>query len=85
MHEHVSKYVEMHRKPTGGTNKHGKHSIARDGKGKGTRRANRHSEMPSKYSHPNKASWASDITKQDQAHGMRQACQSLEQERLAEA
>ena len=34
MHEHVRKYVKMHRKPTGGVNKHGKHSIARSGKGK---------------------------------------------------
>ena len=84
MHEHVSKHVEMHRKPTGGINKHGKHSIAWGGKGKGTRRANRHSEMPSKQSHPNKASWASNITKQDQARRGRQAWQSLEQERLAQ-
>ena len=32
MHRHVSKRVNMHRKPTGGTNKHGKHSIAWSGK-----------------------------------------------------
>ena len=35
MHEHVSKHVKMHRKPTGGTNKHGKHSIAWSGKREG--------------------------------------------------
>ena len=35
MHEHVSKRVKMHRKPKGGTNKHGKHNIARREKGKG--------------------------------------------------
>ena len=28
MHGHVSKRTKMHRKPTGGTNKHGKHIIA---------------------------------------------------------
>ena len=32
MHGHVSKCVKMQRKPTGGTNKHGKHIIARSGK-----------------------------------------------------
>ena len=42
MHEHVSKHVKMHRKPTGGTNKHGKHSIARSGKGGRYARSNRH-------------------------------------------
>ena len=34
MHGHISKRVKMHRKPTGGTNKYGKHIIARNGKGK---------------------------------------------------
>ena len=33
MHGHVIKCVEMHIKPTGGTNKHGKHNIARSRKG----------------------------------------------------
>ena len=33
MHGHVNKRVKMHRKPTGGTNKHGKHVIARSDKG----------------------------------------------------
>ena len=28
MHGHVSKRVKMHIKPTGGTNKHGKHIVA---------------------------------------------------------
>ena len=42
MHEHVSKSVKMHRKPTGGTNKHGKHIIARSGKGERYARSNWH-------------------------------------------
>ena len=35
MHEHVSKHVKMHRKPTGGTNKHAKHNIERSRKREG--------------------------------------------------
>ena len=42
MHEHVSKHVKMHRKPMGGTNKHGKHIIARSGKGERYARSNWH-------------------------------------------
>ena len=42
MHGHVSKNVKMHRKPTGGTNKHGKHIIARNKKRKRYARSNRH-------------------------------------------
>ena len=42
MHEHVSKHAKMHRKPIGGTNKHGKHNIARSGKGERYTRSNRH-------------------------------------------
>ena len=33
MHGYVSKHVKMHRRPTGGTNKHGKHVIAQSRKG----------------------------------------------------
>ena len=33
-HGHVSKCVQVHRKPTGGANKHGKHSIALSKKGR---------------------------------------------------
>ena len=66
MHEHVSKRVKMHRKPMGGTNKHGKHNIAQSGKGKGTRGTTQHPKIPPKWLHPNKASWALDVTKQDQ-------------------
>ena len=33
MHEHVSKCVRMHRKPTSGINKLDKYIIARSGKG----------------------------------------------------
>ena len=42
MHEHVSKHVKMHRKPIGGTNKHGKHSIAWSGKEEKYARSNEH-------------------------------------------
>ena len=42
MHEHVSKHVRMHRKPMSGTNKHGKHIIARSSKGERYARSNRH-------------------------------------------
>ena len=82
MHEHVCKRVKMHRKPMGGTNKHGKHSIVRSEKGKGTHGVTRHSEMPPKWLHLNKASWASDVTTQGQARGGPQTWQSLELERL---
>ena len=42
MHEHVSKRVKMHRKPTGGTNKHAKHNIERSKKGERCARSNWH-------------------------------------------
>ena len=42
MHEHVNKCVKMHRKPMSGTNKHGKHIIARSGKGERYARSNWH-------------------------------------------
>ena len=42
MHEHVSKRVKMHKKPTGGTNKHGKHIIAQSRKEERHARSNRH-------------------------------------------
>ena len=35
MHRHVSKHVKMHRMPTGGINKQGKHNIVSSGKGEG--------------------------------------------------
>ena len=66
MHGHISKHVKIHRKPTGGTNKHDKHNIAQSGKGKGTRGATGITEIRPKQLHPNKASWALDVTKQDQ-------------------
>ena len=84
MHEHVSMHVKMHRKPTGGANKHGKYSIVWSGKGKGMHGATRHPKMPPKWLLPNKASWESDVTKQDQARGGRQARQSLELETLTQ-
>ena len=85
MHEHVSKRVKMHRKPMGGTNKHGKHNIAWSGKGKGMHGATRHLEMPPKWLHLNKASWASYVTAQGQARRGPQTWQSLELERLTQA
>ena len=45
----------------------------------------RHLEMPPKWLHPNKASWATNVTTQGQARGGRQTWQSLELERLAQA
>ena len=42
MHGHVSKRVKMQRKPIGGANKYGKHSIARNGKGEGYAQSNWH-------------------------------------------
>ena len=71
MHEHVSKRVKMHRKPKGGTNKHGKHNIARREKGKGMHGVTQHPKMPPNWLHPNKTSWASDVTTQGQAGGGR--------------
>ena len=75
MHEHVNKRVKMHIKPTSGTNKY---INARSEKGKGMQGATLYPEMPPKWLHPNKASWVSGVTKQDQARGGRQAWQSLE-------
>ena len=42
MHGHLSKHVKMHRKPTGGTIKHGKHNIVQSRKGERYARSNRH-------------------------------------------
>ena len=46
-HEHVSKRVKMHKMPTSGTNKHGKHIIARSGKREGYAQSNPASENAS--------------------------------------
>ena len=53
-------------------------------KGKGMYKVTRRLKMLSKWSYPNKASWASDVTKQDQARGA-QAWKILEQEGLVHA
>ena len=42
MHGHVNKHVKMHRKPTGGTNEHGKHIITWSGKRERYAQSNRH-------------------------------------------
>ena len=42
MHGHVSKCVNMHIKPMGGTNKHGKHIITQSGKAERYARSNQH-------------------------------------------
>ena len=81
----MHKHVKMHRKPTGGTNKHDKHSNAWSGKGKGTHKATWHQEMPPKWLHLNKASWASNVTIKGEAHGGHQTWQILELERLTQA
>ena len=56
MHEHVSKHVKMHRKPTSGANKHGKHIITQSGKGRGMHEATGITKMPPNWLHPDKAS-----------------------------
>ena len=66
MHGRVSKRLKMHIKPTGGTNKHGKHSIEWSEKGKGMHKATDIMVMHPKWLHPNKASWASDVTVKQQ-------------------
>ena len=55
MHGHVSKCVKMHRKPMGGANKRGKHSITWSGEGKGMHGATWHPKMPPKWLHLNNA------------------------------
>ena len=82
MHGHVRKRVKMHRKPTSGANKHGKHNIEQSGRGKGIRGTTDITKMHPKRLHPNKVSWVLDVTKQDQAHEGRQAWKNLELERL---
>ena len=66
MHGQVNKFVKMHRKLTSGTNKHNKYIVAQSGKGKGSHGATQHLEMHPKWLHPNKASWALDVTTQPQ-------------------
>ena len=56
MNEHVSKRVKMHRKPTSGANKHGKHIITQSGKGRGMHEATGITKMPPNWLHPDKAS-----------------------------
>ena len=66
MLEHVSKCVKMHRKLTGGANKHGKHIITWSRRGRGMHEATSIIEMPPKWLHLEKASWALDVTTQPQ-------------------
>jgi len=56
MHEHVSKHVKMHRKPTSDANKHDKHIITWSGKGRGMHEATNITEMTLKWLHLDKAS-----------------------------
>ena len=72
MHKHISKRIGMHRKPTGGTNKHSKHIIAKSRKGKGMHEATGITEMHPKWLHSNTASWALNQITQPQTH---QECQ----------
>ena len=66
MDGHLSKHVKMHKKPTSGTNKHGKHRIVQSKKkkkkGKGMHEATGIMAMHLEWLHPNKATWASDVT-----------------------
>ena len=63
MHGYVRKHVKMHIKPTSGTNKHGKHIIARRRKGgKGMHEATYIMVMHPKWLHLNRALWVSDVT-----------------------
>ena len=82
MHRHVSKRVKMHRKPTNGTNKHGKHIIAWSEKGEVCTKQPASWQCNPKWLHLNNASWASDVTTQPQTCYGRQTWQSLELERL---
>ena len=64
MHEHVNKRVKMHIKPTGGTKKHGKQLSHGAEKGIGVHEATGIMAMHPKWLHPNKASWAWNVTTQ---------------------
>ena len=56
----------MHIKPTGGTKNHGKQSSHRVEKGIGVHEATDIMAMHPIWLHPNKASWASNVTTQPQ-------------------
>ena len=63
MHGYISKCVKMHRKPTGGTNKHGKHIIVWSRKKR--ERHTRTNPAPGDTSQmvtPKQGHWASDVT-----------------------
>ena len=85
MHGHVSKHVKMQIKPTGAQKRMASISSQGAEKGKGMHEATSITEMPPKLLHPDKATWVSDVTTQDQAQGRRQMWPSLEQERLIQA
>ena len=62
MHEYVNKRVKMHIKPMGGIKKHGKQSSHGVKKGIGVPKATGIMVIPPKWLHPNKASWALNVT-----------------------
>ena len=64
MHDHVNKHVKMHIKPTGGIKKHGKQSSLGAEKGIGVHETTGITAMHTEWLHPNKASWASNVTTQ---------------------
>ena len=68
MHEHVSKRVRMHRKPTSGTNKHVSISLHEAAKENDMHKAIGIIVMHPKWLHPNKALWASGVITQPQTH-----------------
>ena len=67
MHGHVSKCVKMKRKSTSGINKDGKPSSHGVEKGKGMHKVTGIVAIRPKWLHPNRASWASDVTTQPHA------------------
>ena len=84
MHGHVGKRVKMHIKQRVAQTTMVSISSHGEEKGKGVLAATGIVVMHPKWLHPNKASWASDVTTQPQTRYGRHAWQSLEQERLTQ-
>ena len=64
MHEHVSKCVKMQIKPTGGTTNMASKASHGVENGEGMHETTGITKMHPKWLHPNKTSWASDVTTQ---------------------
>ena len=85
MHEHISKHVKMHRKPTCGTNKHGKNIVAWSGKEERYARSNWHHGNASQVVTPKQGLMGVRYNHTTTNLLRCQAWQSLEQERLRQA